>query len=50
MSEKERKILRTIGAVLPTLSEHEQERLLAYSEGMAFVKRESRTAQDTNSP
>ena len=38
MSEKEKKILSTISEVLPSLDEHEQERLLAYSEGMAFVK------------
>ena len=36
MSEKESKILETFEKVLPSLTELERERLLAFGEGMAF--------------
>ena len=36
MSERENKILETFEKVLPSLSELERERLLAFGEGMAF--------------
>ena len=36
MSERESKILETFEKVLPSLSELERERLLAFGEGMAF--------------
>ena len=38
MSEKEKKILETIGKVIPDLSEMEKEKLLSFGEGMAFMK------------
>ena len=37
MSEKEKKILETFEKVLPNMSEMEQEKLLSYGEGIAFV-------------
>lgn len=36
MSEKESRILETFEKVLPSLSELERERLLAFGEGIAF--------------
>lgn len=38
MSETEKKILATFGKVIPQLSEMEQEKLLSFGEGMAFMK------------
>lgn len=37
MSEKEKKILETFEKILPQMSEMEQEKLLSYGEGIAFV-------------
>lgn len=36
MSEQEKKILETFGKIIPSLSELEKEKLLAFGEGMAF--------------
>lgn len=41
MSETEKKILETFGRILPTLTELEQEKLLSFGEGMAFMKQKS---------
>ena len=38
MSEKQREILETFEKVIPKLTEAEQDRLAAFSEGMAFMK------------
>lgn len=39
MSEKEREIMRTFSEVVPKLTEIQQEKLLSFGEGMAFMKR-----------
>lgn len=36
MSEKEKKIMEVFGRIIPTLSDQEKEKLLAFGEGMAF--------------
>lgn len=36
MSEREKQILDTFGAIIPNLSELDKEKLLAFGEGMAF--------------
>ena len=41
MSETEKKILETFGRILPTLTELEQEKLLSFGEGMAFMKQKN---------
>lgn len=38
MSEKEKQILKTFEKILPNLSDSEQENLLCFGEGMAFMK------------
>lgn len=38
MSEKQKEILETFEKVIPKLSEAEQDRLLAFGDGMAFMK------------
>jgi hypothetical protein len=38
MSEKQKEILETFEKVIPELSEMEQEKLLSFGEGMAFMK------------
>lgn len=38
MSEKAEKIMETFEKMLPKLTEAEQDRLAAFSEGMAFMK------------
>ena len=38
MSEKQKQIMENIEKILPKLSEAEQERLAAFSEGMAVMK------------
>ena len=38
MSEKENKIMDTIGELIPTLTDLEKEKLIAFGEGMAFMK------------
>lgn len=38
MSEKQREILETLEKVIPTLDEREQEKLLSFGQGMAFLK------------
>lgn len=37
MAEKEREILETIGRALPKMTDGEKEKLLSFSEGMAFM-------------
>lgn len=37
MLDKEKMILENFGKVIPTLTEAEKERLLAFGEGMAFM-------------
>lgn len=37
MSEKQKKFLETINRVMPVMSELEQEKLLAFGEGLAFM-------------
>ena len=37
MAEKEKQILETISKALPLMTDIEKERLLAFSEGMAYV-------------
>lgn len=45
MSEKQKQILETFGEVIPNLSEIDQEKLLAFGEGMAFkVRQEQESA------
>lgn len=38
MSEKTEKIIDTIGEIIPKLSDLEKEKLLAFGEGMLFMK------------
>ncbi len=38
MSEKEKEILETFEKVIPNLTEIEKEKLIAFGEGMAFMK------------
>ena len=38
LTDKGKKILETFGKVIPELSELEKEKLLAFGEGMAYVK------------
>ncbi len=47
MSERESKIMETFGKVIPELSEMEREKLLAFGEGMAFAKTETKKAEET---
>lgn len=38
MSEKEQKILKNLlGGIIPQMTENEQERMLGFAEGMAFM-------------
>lgn len=39
MSDKGEKIIKTFAKMVPKLSEIEQEKLLSFSEGMAFFKK-----------
>lgn len=39
MSEKQMKFLETVNKVMPVLTELEQEKLLAFGEGLAFMTR-----------
>lgn len=51
MTEKQKKFLRAINRLIPQLTELDQERLLAFGEGLAFVngarEQEQATAQDS---
>ena len=38
MSEKGEKIMKTFGNMIPKMNEKEQERLLAFAEGMSTMK------------
>lgn len=40
MSEREKEIMETFEKVLPKMTELEQEKLLSFGEGMAFMKSE----------
>lgn len=44
MSEKGAKIMETFGKVIPTLTDAEKDRLLAFGEGMAFKAEQQRQA------
>ena len=46
MKEKEKKILNTFKAVLPKLSEKQQDRLVWFGEGMAFNKEEKEDGKE----
>ncbi len=37
MSDKEKKIMETCGALVPQLTELEKEKFLSFTEGMAFL-------------
>lgn len=47
MSIKNNETLEAFGELIPKLSEREQERLLAYAEGMAFMVNRRETAEQT---
>lgn len=49
MSEKQKKILEAMNTLVPQLSELDQERLLAFGEGLAFMSGalELHAAQDS---
>lgn len=47
MSEKGIQIMETFGRVIPTLTEAEKDRLLAFGEGMAFKAEQQRLAAET---
>ncbi len=48
MSDKQKKIVETIDKIIPILTEQEQERLLAFGEGIAFLaNRRARTCATT---
>lgn len=38
MSDKAKDIMKTFSEIVPKLSEEQQEKLLSFGEGMAFVK------------
>ncbi len=41
MTEKEKKIMQTCGALVPRLTEQEKDRFLTFTEGMAFLSSRS---------
>ena len=43
MTEKEKKIMQTCGALVPRLTEQEKDRFLTFTEGMAFLSSRSRS-------
>ena len=47
MSDKEKQIIDTFGKLIPTLSELDKEKLLAFGEGMAFKASQQ---QETKQP
>ena len=46
MSDKQKKLLTLIEKLLPSMSETEQEKLLAFGEGMLFMTRERDAAEN----
>lgn len=46
MSDKQKKFLALIEKLLPSMSEMEQEKLLAFGEGMLFVTREREASEN----
>lgn len=46
MSEKGMQIMETFGKVIPTLTDAEKDRLLAFGEGMAFKAEQQRLAAE----
>ena len=46
MSEQDKKIMDTFGKVIPTLTDAEKDRLLAFGEGMAFKAEQQRLAAE----
>ena len=44
MSESEKKIMETCGALVPQLTELEKEKFLSFAEGMAFVSSQKAAA------
>lgn len=46
MTEKEKRIIKTFAEVLPNLNAFEQERLLAFGEGMAFKAKQERAKKE----
>lgn len=49
MSEIEREIMENFGRIIPTLSDLEKERLLMFSEGMAFKADQQRPRSEQDS-
>ena len=47
MSEKGMQIMETFGKVIPTLTDAEKDRLLAFGEGMAFKAEQQRRTAET---
>lgn len=45
MSDKEKRIMDTFGQLIPKMSEMEQEKLLSFGEGMAFMKKKEVDAE-----
>lgn len=45
MAEKEKQIIETISKALPLMTDIEKERLLAFSEGMAYVAERRKPAE-----
>lgn len=45
MTEKQQKFLETINEAMPRMTELEQEKLLAFGEGLAFMTQGRETAQ-----
>ena len=49
MTEKEKKIMQTCGALVPRLTEQEKDRFLSFTEGMAFLSSRSRSIMTRDS-
>ena len=50
MSEQDKKIADTFERVMPTMSELDKERLLAFGEGMAFMAQMQKDRQQDDAP
>jgi len=46
MTDKEKKIMETCGAMVPKLSELEKEKFLSFTEGMAFLSSRQQLTTD----
>jgi len=47
MSDKQKKILEMFNKIIPDLTERDQDRMLSFGEGVAFIIGQNTYAQDT---